>query len=74
MCYALEHSFVTSLQSKPFLILLLLKVLCWYSPSVSVGLPDDSGCDLSTEKDAQVADCVGGEHADDGKCDGELLI
>lgn len=36
--------------------------------------PDHSGCDLSTEKDAQVADCVGGEHADDGKGDGKVLI
>lgn len=36
--------------------------------------PDHSGCDLSTEEDAQVADCVGGKHADDGEGDGELLI
>lgn len=36
--------------------------------------PDHSGCDLSTEEDAQVADCVGGEHADDGEGDGEVLI
>ena len=36
--------------------------------------PDHSGSDLSTEEDAQVADCMGGEHADDGKGDGEVLI
>lgn len=43
-------------------------------PKVSLGLPDHSGCDLSTEEDAQVADCLGREHADDGEGDGEVLI
>lgn len=37
-------------------------------------LPDHSGRDLSTEENAQVADCVGGEHTDDGKGDGEVFI
>lgn len=36
--------------------------------------PDHSGCDLSAEEDAQVADCVGGKHADDGEGDREVLI
>lgn len=36
--------------------------------------PDHSGCDLSTEEDAQIADCVGGEHANDGEGHGEVLI
>lgn len=36
--------------------------------------PDDSGCDLSAEEDAQVADRVGGEHTDDGEGDGEVLV
>lgn len=50
------------------------KFVCGTVPVCSVGLPDDSGCDLSTEEDAQVADCVGGKHADDGEGDGEVLI
>lgn len=45
-----------------------------HSPSVSAGLPDHSGCDLSTEEDAQVADGVGGKHANDGEGNGEVLI
>lgn len=36
--------------------------------------PDHSGCDLSTEEDAQVADGVGGKHANDGEGNGEVLI
>lgn len=36
--------------------------------------PDHSWCDLSTEEDAQVADSVGGEHANDGEGGGEVLI
>ena len=48
--------------------------LGWYSPGLALGLPDHSGGDLSTEEDAQVADCVGGEHADDGEGDGEVLF
>lgn len=46
----------------------------WYCLCVSAGLPNDSGCDLCTEEDAQVADCVGGKHADDGEGDREVLI
>lgn len=34
---------------------------------VAAGLPDDGGCDLSTNEDAQNADPVGGKHADDGE-------
>lgn len=41
---------------------------------VSVGSPYHSGCDLCAEKDAQVADGVGGEHADDGEGNGEVPI
>lgn len=41
---------------------------------VSTGSPDDSRCDLGAEEDAQVADCVGGEHSDDGEGDGEVFI
>lgn len=36
--------------------------------------PDHSGCDLSTEEDAQVADGVGGKHANDGEGNGKVLI
>lgn len=36
--------------------------------------PDHSGSDLGTEEDAQVADCMGGEHTNDGEGDGEVLI
>lgn len=36
--------------------------------------PDDSGGDLGAEEDAQVADGVGGEHANDGEGDGEVLV
>lgn len=35
-----------------------------------MGLPDDSGCDLSTNEDAQNADRVGGKHSNDGKGEG----
>lgn len=41
---------------------------------VSTGSPDDSRCDLGAKEDAQVADCVGGEHSDDGEGDGEVFI
>lgn len=37
-------------------------------------LPDNGGCDLSTEEDAQVADGMGREHPDDGEGDGEILL
>lgn len=36
--------------------------------------PDDSGGNLGAEEDAQVADGVGGEHANDGEGDGEVLV
>lgn len=36
----------------------------------SSGLPDDGGCDLGTNEDAQNADGVGGKHADDGEGEG----
>lgn len=36
--------------------------------------PDDSGGNLRAEEDAQVADGVGGEHANDGEGNGEVLV
>lgn len=38
------------------------------------GSPDDSWGDFSTKEYAECADRVGGEHADDGEGDGEILI
>lgn len=43
-------------------------------PSVWVVSPDDGGGDFGTEEDAQVADGVGGEHADDGEGNREVPI
>lgn len=51
-----------------------LPLLWWYSLALAVGLPDHSGSDLSTEEDAQGADCFGGEHTDSGEANGEMRI
>lgn len=51
-----------------------LPLLWWYGLALAVGLPDHSGSDLSTEEDAQGADCVGGEHTDSGEANGEMRI
>lgn len=37
-------------------------------------IPDHSGGDLGAEENAQVADGVGREHANDGEGDGEVPI
>lgn len=36
--------------------------------------PDDGRGDFRAEEDAERADCMGGEHADDGERHGELPV
>lgn len=69
LAWTYPHSLSESYPSTP-----LSGTLQWSGHSVWVGSPDDSGGDLSAEEDAQVADSVGGEHADDGEGDGEVLF